>query len=108
MKQSVCTDPLQISRPAVLVSLALSAGALISLAGLHVLSPEFDPARRVVSEYALGQYSWVLSLLFLSWAVGSWTLVFGIRSQVRTLGATSGWFFFSSQVRVRPWPLRLI
>jgi len=32
---------------------------------LHVLSPEFSPSRRVISEYALGHYPWVLSLMFL-------------------------------------------
>jgi hypothetical protein len=93
MKKTGCTDPLNISRRAVLVSLAMSAVSLLSLTSLHVLSPEFDPSRRVVSEYALGRYGWVLSLMFLSWAVGSWALVFGIRSQVRTLGGHIGLVF---------------
>ena len=93
MKNTVCTDPLKISRPLMLVSLAASAGAIVFLASLHVLSPELDPSWRVVSEYALGRYAWVLSFMFLSWAIGSWALVFGIRSQVRTLGGRIGLVF---------------
>src|SRR5262245_65029552 len=93
MKNTVCTDPLKISRPLMLASLAASAGAILFLASLHVLSPELDPSWRVVSEYALGRYGWVLSFMFLSWAIGSWALVFGIRSQVRTLGGRIGLVF---------------
>jgi hypothetical protein len=84
------TDPLNISRPAVVAALALSAGVLVTLASLHLLSPEFDPSWRVVSEYALGDYGWVLSIMFLSWAFGSWALVFAIRSQVGTWGGKIG------------------
>jgi hypothetical protein len=87
------TDPLNISVPAACFSFALSAGALVALVCLHILSPEFDPSRRVVSEYALGSYGWVLSLMFLAWALGSWTLVLAIHSQVRTLGGKIGLVF---------------
>jgi len=45
---------------------------LLFLASLHVLSPEFDPSWRIVSEYALGNFGWVLSLMFVSWAVSWW------------------------------------
>ena len=38
----------------------------------------------MVSEYAFGHYAWVLSLMFVSWAIGSWALVIAIRSQVHT------------------------
>ena len=71
-------------------SLAMSAGTLICLACLHILSPEFDPAWRVVSEYAMGGYAWMLSLMFLTWALGSWALAFAIHSQVRTVGGRIG------------------
>ncbi|MBM4784214.1 MAG: DUF998 domain-containing protein [Archangiaceae bacterium] len=56
--------------------LALVAGALalVCLAALHVLSPEFEPSWRMVSEYANGKYPWVLTLFFASWAVSSWAV----------------------------------
>ena len=66
---------------------------LVCLTGLHVLSPEFDPSWRVVSEYALGRHGWVLSLMFLAWAISSWCLAFAIRSQVRTIGGQIGLVF---------------
>jgi hypothetical protein len=44
----------------------------------------------MVSEYALGDYRWVLSIMFLAWAAGSVTLFFAVRSQIRTLGGKIG------------------
>ncbi len=66
---------------------------LVFLAVLHVLSPEFDPSWRMVSEYALGNYGWVLSLMFIAWAVSSWKLAFTIWSQVRTRAGKIGLIF---------------
>lgn len=56
------------------LAFASSAAAALSLIALHALSPEFDPSWRMVSEYALGDYTWVLSTMFLCWALGSWAL----------------------------------
>ena len=75
------------------LSLAASVGSLLSLGALHILSPEFDPSWRMVSEYANGQYSWVLSLMFLTWAISSWALAFAIWSQVRTTAGKMGLVF---------------
>jgi hypothetical protein len=87
------SDLLNISVPAVYFSLTMAVGTLVSLGSLHILSPEFDPSYRVVSEYALGHYAWVLSLMFLTWALSSWALVFAIRSQVKTFGGRIGLLF---------------
>ena len=73
-----------ISVPAARLSILASAGALIFLGSLHMLCPEFDPSWRMVSEYALGRYSVALSLMFISWAIGTWALAFAIRNQVTT------------------------
>jgi hypothetical protein len=56
------------------------------------MSPEFDPAWRVVSEYALGRYGWVLSLMFLAWALSSWSVALAICSQVKSTGGHIGLF----------------
>ena len=82
-----------ISKPAAYLAIAVSAAVLLLLASLHVLSPEFDPSWRMVSEYANGQYGWVLSLMFASWAVSSWALAFAIWSQVGTRAGKIGLFF---------------
>src|SRR6266536_807487 len=76
--------------PTARLSIAAAAAVLLLLASLHVLSPEFDPSWRVVSEYANGRYGWVLSLMFAAWAVSSWALVFTIRSQVTTRAGKLG------------------
>ncbi|MBC7897916.1 MAG: DUF998 domain-containing protein [Cytophagaceae bacterium] len=54
-------------------------GVLALLAALHPLSPEFAPSWRMVSEYATGAWSWVLSLMFVSWAVSTWALAAALR-----------------------------
>lgn len=80
----------EISHPAARVSWLTAVASLVFLAALHVLSPEFEPSWRMVSEYALGNYSWVLSLMFLAWALSCVALVFAIRSDVRTIGGKIG------------------
>jgi hypothetical protein len=75
-----------IPRPAALIAMAAAALTVLLLATLHVLSPEFDPSRRVVSEYANGRYDWVLSLMFASWAISSWSLAVALWSQLKGIG----------------------
>lgn len=75
----------RISVLAAYLALTSALCALILLASLHFLSPELDPSWRMVSEYALGRYGWVLSLMFFSWAVSSFSLLIAITSQVKTV-----------------------
>ena len=67
-----------ISVLAAWTAIAASGAALALLLSLHVLSPEFSPAWRMISEYANGQYSWVLSLMFVACGLGSLALAFAI------------------------------
>ena len=85
--------PPRIVGPAAWLALILTAATVLLPASLHVLSPEFDPSWRVVSEYALGRYGWVLSLMFLCWGLGTWALAATIRSQVATAAGRVGWWF---------------
>jgi len=50
----------------------LSAIALIAL---HALSSEFAPSWRMVSEYANGRYPWLLTIVFLTWSLGTFALI---------------------------------
>ena len=77
-------DPRQISAPAAVLAIGATVAALFLLAALHVLSPEYSPAWRMVSEYANGQYAWVLSLMFAAYGLSSLALAFAIRSQLRS------------------------
>ena len=53
---------------AVTITAALS---LLCLLILHFASPEFGPSWRMVSEYALGNHQWLLTLFFLFWGISS-------------------------------------
>jgi hypothetical protein len=79
-----------VSLTASRLSIVAAAAALVLLAALHVLSPEFDPSWRMVSEYALGNYGWVLALMFLTWALSCVALFFAIKSHARTVGGKIG------------------
>jgi hypothetical protein len=72
------------------ISFVSAAASLVFLAALHLLSPEFDPSKRMVSEYALGSFSWVLSLMFLAWAFSCITLFVALKSQISTVGGKIG------------------
>ena len=72
------------------LAMGAAAATLLLLAGLHVLSPEFDPSFRMVSEYALGHFGWVLSLMFLAWGISSWALALALWSQVKTRAGRVG------------------
>ena len=79
-----------VSRIVAQVSLVLSVATLIFLAALHLLSPEFDPSWRMVSEYALGNYSWLLALMFASWGISSWALAFATWGHMQTTAGRIG------------------
>lgn len=61
-----------------LAAIVFSVATLVLLAALHVVSPQFNPSWRVVSEYANGHYGWVLTLMFACWALSSWALAYAI------------------------------
>jgi hypothetical membrane protein len=83
----------EISLPAERLTIAAVVAVILLLASLHILSPEFDPSWRMVSEYANGQYSWVLSLMFITWALSSWALALAIWLQIRTRAGKIGLVF---------------
>lgn len=58
--------------------------AILLLAALHLLSPEFSPSWRVISEYEFGQYAWVLSLMFLCSGFAPWTLAVAIWFEIHS------------------------
>jgi hypothetical protein len=79
-----------VSLTAARLAFASGAATLALLAVLHILSPEFNPAWRMVSEYALGHFGWVLALMFIAWALNSAALFFALRPHVRTAGGKIG------------------
>jgi hypothetical protein len=80
------------SRGAVL-AIGMSIAVLVLLFALHILSPEFNPAWRMVSEYAKGKYARVLSLMFFFWGAGSWALAYTLWPQMQNTAGKIGLFF---------------
>jgi NAD/NADP transhydrogenase beta subunit len=67
---------------------------LILLAALHVIEPEFDPSKRLISEYELSRYGWVMSLAFFSLGVGVLAMLFSTwSSSTTTSGLIGRWWF---------------
>src|SRR5262245_1387767 len=67
---------------------------LILLAALHFIEPEFDPARRLISEYELGRYGWVMSLAFFALGVGELAMLQSTwdSSAIKRSRIGRGWF----------------
>jgi hypothetical protein len=74
-----------ISRPAARLSFASAAAFVVLLATLHLIKPGLDPSWHFISEYAIGDYGWIMVLAFLSLALGYVALFVAIRSQTRTV-----------------------
>ena len=84
---------LNVEAPAAYIAAGAAVATILLLGSLHVLSPEFAPSWRMVSEYAFGHYGWVLSLMFVSWGMSSWALAIAIWPDVRTKGGKIGLWF---------------
>jgi len=88
---AVKTEPATaISRTAALLSFAGAATFVLLLAALHFIKPELDPSWHFISEYAIGDYGWMMVLAFLSLTLSYVSLVVAIRSQLRTIAGRIG------------------
>ena len=45
--------------------------AVIALAMLHILKPEVDPSRNMISLYALGRHGWLMALCFIAFGAAT-------------------------------------
>ncbi len=52
---------------------------LIVVIALHVLEPEFDPRFRFMSEYALGDYGWLMTTTFFVLGLAAFVAAAGLR-----------------------------
>lgn len=64
--------------PAAYAAVLATTISSASLILLHMLSPEFSPSWRMVSEYTNGHVSWLLTLVFISWAISSFALIIAL------------------------------
>lgn len=74
--------PTTISLRAARFSLRAAIAFLVLLAVLHVIKPELDPSWHFISEYAIGDYGWIMTLAFLSLAVSCASLAVALWPQI--------------------------
>ena len=55
---------------------------LTAVIALHFLRPDYDPVSRFVSEYAIGQYGFLMTSAFFGLSLGSLALVIGLYQEV--------------------------
>jgi hypothetical protein len=72
------------------LSILTGVTSLLSLLALHFTSPEFKPSWRMVSEYAMGKYKWILTLFFFMWGASSLFLSIGLLQLVSGFWAYFG------------------
>src|ERR671910_2847938 len=74
-----------VSPTAARLSFAAAATFVVLLAALHFIKPSLDPSWHFISEYAIGDYGWIMVLAFLSLALSYVSLFVAIRSQLRNI-----------------------
>lgn len=67
------------TKTAAYITIAASVTFLVLLTILHFLKPEIDPSWRLISEYQIGDYGWLMSVAFFTLAVGQVSFFFAIR-----------------------------
>lgn len=72
------------------IAMILSTLFLAILFLLHFLEPEFDPSWRMISEYELGQYGWMMRLAFFCWGGSVLALLAALWNSLRTVGGIIG------------------
>jgi hypothetical protein len=79
-----------VSSTAARLSFTSAATFVVLLAALHFIKPELDPSWHFISEYAIGDYGWIMVLAFLSLALSYISLFVAIRSQLQTIAGRIG------------------
>jgi hypothetical protein len=72
--------------------LSMAAGALFLglLAALHFIEPAFDPSWRMISEYEIVRFGWVMQLAFFSLAIASLSAIAALWSEVKSIVGSIG------------------
>jgi Protein of unknown function (DUF998) len=53
---------------------------------LHFLKPENDPSWRMISEYEIGRWGWLMRIAFFFWSLSCFALVVGLFQRVSIIG----------------------
>lgn len=79
------------------ISIGAAALAIVALAALHVLTPDIDPRRTMISQYALGRHGWLMAVCFAAFAAASASLFAALFGRVPSaLGVVGLVFLFAA------------
>ncbi|MBB6733304.1 DUF998 domain-containing protein [Cohnella zeiphila] len=81
------------SRRAARLSFAVTLAFVAILLALHALEPEFAPSWRMISEYELGDFGWLMQLAFFCLGLGCLSLIAAMEPSLRSIGGYIGLFF---------------
>jgi len=70
--------------------MALAVAFLAILFSLHLIKPEIDPSWRLISEYEVGRFGWLMTLAFVCWGGSVLTLQQAIQTSMRTTSGRIG------------------
>ena len=73
------------------MSVIFSSTFIIILFLLHFLKPELDPSWRMISEYEIGRYGWLMRLAFFCWGSSVLALLVALWDSLRTIGGKVGY-----------------
>jgi hypothetical protein len=90
MANTTAREVTAISPTAARLSFARAATFTVLLAALHFIKPGLDPSWHFISEYAIGEYGWIMVLAFLSLAIGYVSLFVSLLSQLQTIAGRIG------------------
>jgi hypothetical protein len=95
------------------VSLAGVAAFSLLLAIVHVLKPEISPSWRMISEYEIGRYGWIMRLGFVCWSASVFAVAVALQPYTGILGGAAlfvvavgpaGAAVFATEPITTPWP----
>lgn len=90
-KQMVIAKPLTVTASRfALVSILSGVLFILLLSILHLLQPEFDPTWRFISEYALGNFGWMMHLAFGLLAIAQVSVAITILPHIRSVSGYIG------------------
>jgi hypothetical protein len=77
-------------RPLPQAAWIFGAAFLLLLAIMHLVKPELGPTWRMISEYEIGDFGWVMRLAFFCWAAGFLCLAISLWPLLETRGGKIG------------------
>lgn len=79
-----------VTKVAARLAVVFAATFLTILFLLHFLEPEFDPSWRMISEYEIGRYGWLMALAFFCWGASVLALLIALWPSSQTIGGMIG------------------